>query len=103
MKSERSDQDGASTTTAATKEKKKSRGKKNKTVKNGSNGLNGPHPIAFQHPLPDLPIDFTGLQILSKAEWKKLRNTYLNLQRKNVGQVKCLTLFGLLNMSARLG
>ena len=65
--------------------------KKNKAPKevmgNGGGGGSGgppqPHPAHFQ----PHPLDFTGLQILSKAEWKKLRNTYLNLQRKNMAQV----------------
>ena len=56
----------------------------------GSGGGGGPPqqlPVHFQ-PDPSVdPLDFTGLQILSKAEWKKLRNTYLNLQRKNMAQV----------------
>jgi hypothetical protein len=88
-------QDGPTTT----KEKKKSRIKKNKTAKEGMNGP-PPHPIPF-HPSDD-PLDFSGLQILSKAEWKKLRNTYLNLQRSNMAQVNLFELAFVISGNDRL-
>ena len=66
------------------KEKKKSRGKKNKQKENVV--VHEAAAMGFQP--QETSLDFGGLQIISKAEWKKLRNTYLNLQRKNMGQVK---------------
>jgi hypothetical protein len=65
------------------KEKKKSCGKKNKQKEAA-----GAHEVAAMgFPPQETSLDFGGLQIISKAEWKKLRNTYLNLQRKNMSQV----------------
>jgi hypothetical protein len=50
-------------------------------------------PFHPQQPPVEAVLEFSGLQILSKAEWKKLRNTYLNLQRKNMGQVGLESIF----------
>ncbi len=69
---------------AAIKEKKKSRGKKNKQKEAVDVVVNA---AGFHPPQQETSLDFSGLQIISKAEWKKLRNTYLNLQRKNMSQV----------------
>ena len=70
-------------------EKAKTTKKKNRRHKqrNGDNGFKHvPEHALQQHqqPLPNL----AAVTVMSKTQWRRLRNTYLNLQRKNLSQDK---------------